>query len=358
MARSILFRIKLKGNGIVNYDSGEQKSTHKDYRTRFENRTEKNNVTFCKKNFYLNEEGKLDWKVKIASNCLFNHLFKDDILSQNPSIQKSNNILYNFISSPINILRGYVFANANANTIKKKSPICITDAEQISNNISSIEVMTKSGCKTNEETKSDTFFFKENVGQIEYASSGMIDLTELQFLSCSEQFDRFGFTPDLINLFNKFFNLHIKKLNLEEQKLEIKKYIKKGNINRISEEGIVFNQEIVIAFVKLFFERLLTLKIQRHGAYAEISELEYKIVNNVFSDTFTNVRDWITIEKIDDINSMSFMPEISYEECPELDASNTEKEIAEYNDKNSKEKEKKKTAELEKKSKKKTENNE
>jgi hypothetical protein len=359
MAKSVLFKIKLEGEGIVNFDSSEQSIVHKNYNTRYKPYAYDNNVMYAKKNFYTKEDGTLDWKIKISSNDLFHHIFKNDVFSQNPSIQKSDNILYNFISSPINIMRGYVFAGKN--TIKKKSPICITDAEQVSDTLANIEVMVKSGKKDGgiESKKSDTLFFKENVGKIEYSAKGSIDLSELQFLSCSDEFDRYGFNPDNLHLFNKFFNIHIAKLGLEPKTFQINHYSKKGNLNTIPEEGILFDEETVISMVKMFFANLLKTYIQRHGAYARISSIEYKLVDNAFIDTFSSENDWENINNKNDIDAMNFSVENYYIEQNIDEINKMDDEIKNYNNKEKESADKKKAdKEAFKESKKNTKNKE
>ena len=56
----------------------------------------------------------------------------------------------------------------------------------------------------------------------------------------------------------------------------------------------------------MLFERLLKLNIKRKGAFAETSNLEYKLVYDVIEDRFDSENGWITIKDKSDIESISF----------------------------------------------------
>ena len=62
MVKSILFRYGIKGKGIVNYDSSEQKNIHNKYDSRF-GREKNNNTNYGKKDFFEDKDGKLWVKV-------------------------------------------------------------------------------------------------------------------------------------------------------------------------------------------------------------------------------------------------------------------------------------------------------
>lgn len=320
MTKSILFRYKLKGKGIVNYDSSEQKFIHNKYKTDL--RYSNNNVSYAKKHFYKNEDNELDWDIIISSNCLRHNIFIKDAYSQSQTLQKSDELLYHNISSISSLLRGYTHVNSNSG-IKRKSPITITDAVQTNNSKSTLETMSKSGNKDSGKVgtdgnmiASDTFFSKETIGDIEYTGEGQIDLMQLCFLPCSQEFDRYGFNPDLINLYKKYFNFWTNAIGIKDD-IEIKDYTIKNSHVRISEKGILFSNETINILVKEFFIRMLEFNIKKAGAFANLSELEYKIVNDPLRDTFYSDDNWIKITNKSDIDNISFNVHEFYEVASE-----------------------------------------
>ena len=78
--KTIQFKLNLTGDGIVNFDSNEQKWIHINNTTGLSgNRND--NVSYAKKNFYktnkLDKDSKeiLDYKIKISSDCLKKAIF-------------------------------------------------------------------------------------------------------------------------------------------------------------------------------------------------------------------------------------------------------------------------------------------
>ena len=133
--KNVLFRTKIKGNGVVNFDSSEQKFMFNS--TDLHNmKTRHDNVSFAKKKFYK-EDDKLTYKLSISSDCLRHDIFKEDVLVQSPNVLNSKHVLYSFIASPASLLRGYLFAN-QTETLKRKGALTITDAEQTCNAVSYI----------------------------------------------------------------------------------------------------------------------------------------------------------------------------------------------------------------------------
>lgn len=303
--KNILFRMDLKGNGIVNYDNSDQKWMFKD--TNLKHMSDRHdNTSFSKKKFYKDGE-KLSYKVSISSDCLRHDIFKDDVLIQSPNIINNEYLLYSFIASPTSLLRGYLFAE-DKETLKRKGVLCITDAEQTCNAVTSIETFSRSGMKNKDSDKTDnTFFKKEVVGDIEYSTMGNIDLMQLQFVSCDQVFDRYSFNPDMFNIYKEFLKSKLPTFNSELGYYQIK-----NSIVQLSEYGFKMNNESVLFMVKELFEKLLKLNIRRKGSFAECSKLQYKLVYDVLDDTFNNEDGWVTINNKSDIDKLSFETEDFY----------------------------------------------
>ena len=358
MVKSILFRYGIKGKGIVNYDSSEQKNIHNKYDSRF-GREKNNNTNYGKKDFFEDKDGKLYWKIKISSNCLRQNIFQRDAYSQSPSILKDDNILYSFISSPASLLRGYTFVNASTNLgLKRKSAIEISSATQTNNSISYIETHCKTGNKDNgmDDVASDTLFYKETIGDIEYGGEGHIDLMQLCFISCSQEFDRYSFNPDHFNLYSKYLKFYLSACGVEVD-LKIGNYMIKNSTIKLSEEGILLPNKVVNVLVREFFDRLIKLNIRRAGAHAVLSSLEYKLVEDPLEDTISSEKGWVSIKNKHDIQNINFDMDEFYIESSDEDVENTKLKVEEFNERDKKIRSDKKDQKKKKSSEKSKENN-
>ena len=297
--KEILFRIKIKGNGIVNYDFKGQKRILKKLVNHLYN--EFDNTSYAKKNFY----GDGQYKIKISSNSLRYSIFRNDMIAASVNIMNSKTLLNSYIGSTVGILRGYLFAKSIS--LHKSGAFTIVDAEQTSEALSYMEQFTKSGDKTASDN-SNTIFSKETIGDIEYQSFGSINLESLQFMSCDPIFGRLNFHPDDVEILTTILKNNIPNFNSEKGYYKLKT----SSVD-IEEEGIKFSDENVKFLVKELMIRILSLKIKRSGAYAELDSLEYKLVNDPISDNYSNEDGWNRLENIDDIDNMNFDVEEFYE---------------------------------------------
>lgn len=307
---SIHFRVSLQGEGIVNYDSNDQKNIFNKYDIP-DMKTYLDNHMFAKKVFNLDANGNLKWKIKISSDCLRKNLFPN-IIAQTPNIVHSPEILIPYLASPEIILKGVMFADKNE-PVNKKSTFKIEPAIQSNDAISYMEQFSRSGEKIsrdeNNSTKDSSLFSKETIGYIEYKTMGTIKLEDLQFVSMSPVLDRRFFNPDYFEKFKKFLNLRLKNFNSE-----LKYYKKKNVIHDIPELGFKFSNENMNDLIKFLFTRIYDLKIWTKDAHAEVVKLEYKIVYDSIEDKIFDEDGWIEISCIDDINNMNFDIEQYYEE--------------------------------------------
>lgn len=302
----ILFRIKLEGKGIVNNDSNEQKWAFLGEDSKFTSHLKSNhkNVTYAKKNFYRNDNDELYYKIKISSDALRYNMFRKDLVSQSPSIQHHDALLYSYVASPLGMIRGYMFAS-NKETVKRGSPLTITDAEQISKNKTYLETHSRSGEKDIHENKegSDTSFFKkESVGDIEYLALGSIDLGELQFISADSVYDRYSLNPD------KYENFYEKyaKLNIPNYEGKLGYYSMITAKSDLGEYGLKLSNETVKFLVSDIFKRLLDINIKKAGSYAKIKSLQIKFPPKPVMGSNENEDGWINIDSISDIENLDY----------------------------------------------------
>lgn len=319
--KSILFKVEMSGSGIVNFDSNDQKYIHSNTQFGIKNDSSFKNASYAKKHFYRDSEGKITYKIAISSDCLRHDIFKDDVFCQSPNIANNQALLYSYIASPAMLLRGYLFADKKG-TFKRKSPITITDAEQTCNAQSFIDTHSSSAKKNDdtERTESDnTFFKKENVGAIKYATQGVIDLMQLQFVSCDQKFDRFAFNPDVFEVYKKFM---VSRLPKFDSKLEY--YNINGSVSDVPELGLLINDACVIEMVRGFFDRLKNTCITRKDAFAKVDKIQIKLVSDGIYDTFGDSEGWITVT---DVNAIDFDVHKFYTICDRVKAEELVKSI-------------------------------
>lgn len=303
--KNILFRMNVKGNGIVNYDSSEQKWLYNGTNLNHM-KTMHDNTSYAKKKVY-GEQNNLKYKISISADCLRHEIFKDDVMFQSPNLINSPALLYSFIASPVGLLRGYLFAE-QGEQLKRKSAITLIDAQQTCDAVSYIETFSRSGLKNQDIDKTDNSFFKkEVVGDIKYATEGNIDLAQMQFVSASQLFDRYGFNPDLFDTYKQFLKSKLPSFNSE-----LGYYNMKGSSVELSEFGFMLSDEDIQNLVKLFFKKLLAMNIRRKNAYARTESLEYKLVYDAIEDKFEDENGWVSIKGVEDISNIDFSTEQFY----------------------------------------------
>lgn len=303
--KNILFRINIEGNGIVNFDSSEQRFMYNG--TNLTNmKTIHDNTSYAKKRFYKDGDN-LTYKLSISSDCLRHNIFERDIPTQSPNIINNEALLYSFIASPSALLRGYLFAD-DKETLKRKGPLSITNAEQTCNALSYIETFSRSGKKITDNEQSDNSFFKkEVVGDVKYAANGFIDLMQLQFVSCDQVFDRYSFNPDLFGVYKQFMKMKFPTFDSELGYYQIS-----GSNVEIPEYGFKLSNQNVVILVRELFERVLSINIRKSTSFAKTTSLEYKLVYDPIEDTMESENGWNKIVNKQDIEAIDFEVEDFY----------------------------------------------
>lgn len=288
--RSIQFEGTMKGKGIINFDSPSQSYTFKQYRKTWYDCLDNKNVKLAKHHYYgtpkkvNGDEEKSDCRspVSDSADALRHYIFENDIPFQNPNVQFSDHLMYMLVGSVPMQLRGYMFASHNP-PIKRKSGICITDAEQISDAMSSIEAGSSSGPKGSSDgtikkpgdSGELSLYYRETIGEAVYAFSGAVDIRELQFISTSQVFDRQAINPDKENIF---------RTNLGNQFGSevpgIKYYQVIDSAMQVPEQGILLTEDQINFMVKYFFRRLLGYNVQKAKAYRKLDTLKIRLITD------------------------------------------------------------------------------
>jgi hypothetical protein len=324
MIKTILFKGTLTGNGIVNFDSAAQKWVLRERFPAERDALKFDNVKIAKHSFYKvgeTEEGKPVWERRlcISADCLRNAIFSADFPFQNTSILHHEELLVSVLATPASLLRGYMFAADGKTAIKRKSPLMITAAEQTSNGTTHFEVGSMSGAKRTKENEDDagdtSFHYEEKAGKMEYAFEGALDLTELQFISFSQFYDRLGMLPDHEEAYRAKLGA---ALGSPVEKVRF--LVKKGALIRTPEEGVLLSPEQTATLIREFFTRLLSLGIRKSKGYAHIDSLQVKFVRNPIDDTLHDSGGWRTVKQPGDATPTASEIQVSYEEVPAEEA--------------------------------------
>lgn len=313
LSQRIIFKLSIKGNGIVNYDSVEQKwflrkfeEFNKEFRTE--------NLKFCKKSFEKNNNCSDDssdkksptGKVKIDSACIRYNIYKDISNIDNPNITHEDESLAKFIFSKVGITRGYLRQTQEKVTYKRASCLCITSAIDVSNQIPYMEVHTNysvDGTTKKEEgndKKKTSLYYSESVGEISYKAKGSINLNRLKFMSCSPEYGRMAFKDSWLEgdnpLIEKIFIENYGYIPYESGYYNTNPLC---HTNRFPERGILFHDDFVREMVKFLLTQIRTLFIESATAMAYAVDMQAKIVTDGFS--VYDDKGWVSINSEEDI---------------------------------------------------------
>tara|TARA_R110001592_G_scaffold337506_1_gene624188 strand:- start:1932 stop:2939 length:1008 start_codon:yes stop_codon:yes gene_type:complete len=326
--KNILFKLDIKGNGIVNFDSSSQKYIHNTAKSPLYYRHD--NISYSKKNFYGTAgEDNFRYEIKITPECMKKSIFGENIIAQTSKIAHNDELLYAYLASPTAITRGYLDTTRKEEVYNRNTSLKLHSAKQVCDAVPYIETFSKSGYKKKNNGDSDksdnTFYKKESVGDIRYESGGLIDLKELQFISCDQVYGRYSFNPDKFDLYKMNYELRFPESNLE---LDYYQLIT-SSID-IPEYGIKLGEYEMKLMVKGLLLKLLGMEINRSSAYAHTAELKIKLVENSLVDTKDSEDNWITISSEADIENLDFNIHEYYELASENTLDNRKKMMEEF----------------------------
>lgn len=328
MAKQILFRLSLVGNGCVNFDDSKtQAFTLKKLGIIDPSIMINNNIKLAKKQIYdtgrtyINSRGEekpiYDYKLKISADCLRHHIYEHDVEAMTQAIMTDENIYCNYLLSDVGLTRGYMFAKSvDGNTLKRKSPLTITDAIQTNNNVSNLMEV---GSTTGERTDT-SFFTVEKIGDVTYSAKGVIDLKTLAFVPADVRFDRAAVMTEWCEkgLIDRVLRFHYG----DEAQYKIGYFTSSAKYltNTFAEYGIMLGDEIVNRLVKHILTNILKLDIRRNTAWTKCESLEIKIVDDLIKDTFENEEEgWIKIYSENDINELQIICDSLFTEATDED---------------------------------------
>lgn len=303
--KNILIRMDLEGRGIVNRDSADQKYFHMVKKTPLRPLPKSGeNLSYAKKNFYETLEGETTWKIKISSDCLSHSIFGTEAVPYSSKVTLDPVLLYSYYFSAPLLVKGWMNATKQEQ-LKRKGALSLNDAEQTNNAHSYWEFFSRAGEKLekDEETgkSNPDIHQKETIGDVTYSTTGLIDLMQLQFITCDQGTDRYSFNPDRFELVKTYL-----KKRLPNFDSELGYYMIKNTYNEIPEHGFLLSEENVVFLVKETLKRMLTIDIRRRNSFAKTSGLRIKLVQNPLIHTDASEDNWIELKTIEDIDNLDF----------------------------------------------------
>lgn len=259
IVKTIALKITSVGKGIVNKGGQEEQFSRWDVKTE-----KKNNFNLAKTALYnkIDEDGtkRQVVKVKISSNCARNAMFQNEQPFQTSHLFANiESQIHLLLCSKSMLARGYLFAVKNG-TIKRKSPVTVSDAVQINDSVLKLETCSTSGARTD-----TAYFLNDSVGEVVYENSVIIDLGELAFLSCDEVFGRPAFHPDD---WGKMRPILEKNLGCDLPN-ELSYYTKKTSDLPLGEKGVLLPKAAVKSLVTYVLQRTLDLSITRASGFMQ-----------------------------------------------------------------------------------------
>ena len=287
--RTVKFTAYFKGNGCVNFDSGDQ--SYFLSKSKLFNGKLNKNVLLAKKAFKTCEDENGDiaykFKFKVSSECLRHSIFEECMPFQNPNIMAIPHVLYNAIATPEYILRGYMFTQKNVNTLRKRSALTICDAieEGAWRDTTVFDFHNRTGekdqeVKNKDDAKDTTIYSIENVGNLTYKAEGFIDLTELQFISGDVIYDRMAVDADGGQ--NEIIYLDGLKRNFPTLSPKFDYYYMQSMYTKDewAERGILLDNESVNMMTKMALKNIMKINIRHRNATLSFDKLIISVISN------------------------------------------------------------------------------
>ncbi len=294
--KSIDFKITASGHGVVNWNGGV---SIKDGGSIYNN----HNIPKLVGMMMTNDESKvisetIDFTkhpLFVSSNCIRHYLFKNQYLDSFglSSADDANKL----IASLSGLMRGYVHAESG---IKRKGPLMIENFVDILGNGTTYEKMTNSAAydifpvdkngKIVKNKDADTvvghsyqksptsLFSKTTFTETSYVAYGSISIEDLSFICLDAKFGRKSATDkdEVIENINKYLQ-SINHSNLNPEVVFSESYQRIGSafLNlKMSEAGIVLNDDAIHLVVLEFIKRLNSLYIQQGKGYMFVDSLQ------------------------------------------------------------------------------------
>lgn len=309
--KGIELSIELEGIGVVNFngnqpDFGNQINalTGRHYDTK------NKNVSYAKRNFYKNENSNdetqlYEERLKVSADTIRAAMFNDYSNFKPAQISNNDRLMLYAVASPMYIIRGGMFTfrlDKSVSSITRKSPLCVTCAEDITGAYINCETHIKVA-----ERDDTSLFYRDSVGSVKYKSSGFINISGFQFMNAdpcstaslkSDWLDvKKNESESLIESVYKNFYKRVPfktgyfKYNTDYNNLSTCMY------------GIKFDDEFVKSMIKQTLLRILQINISKATAFMKTTSLKIKMISE-YANTCNS--DWINLNTPEDIENLDF----------------------------------------------------
>lgn len=259
---TIKIQLTTNGQGTVNFDSPDQKFMLN--KSAGANIISHDNTKIAKATYSKDANGNIVRTLKVSSQCLRQAIYN---VKHNPNIMYSSALFNDFISSMVAIVLGYMYADKRG-TAKRKSPLTVTDAKEISGAIPTFNTHSNSG-----DRNDTSLYYVEEVGDTSFETTLLLDLPELKHIVLSDTYGRNSVFPD---------GEEALKAKLREKYGEISEgyYKMEGEDGSVPEYGAELSDEAVVAIVKDLIARIKQLRISRANGYLEFDSMKFFTFEN------------------------------------------------------------------------------
>lgn len=287
--KSICLKVSMVGNGVVQYDSKDQKHAHNRC-TNVPLYANNNNNAFAKACFRKSSNPKdtkdLEKTIKISADGLRHAIHIEEHPFQNPNVGLSTFSRIAFLSNPGTLLRGYLVADANI-SIRKKSCYAVTSAHEVSDAVPTMEFFSRSGARAANSEKaqddgSDTSIHsRETAGATRYQFELLIDPAELGFIPMDDLQDRRAVLDADKELFRASLASNLGLASVPDASY----YVKAGSAYQIPERGIMLPSDVVKSLVASLIRKVAGIHISKsQSGYAQVDSIECIAINAPVDD--------------------------------------------------------------------------
>lgn len=322
--KKIALRIESEGIGVVNFNGNQPEFGYQiNALTGRHYDTNNKNISYAKRNFYKNENSDDDSQLykevlKISGDTFRGAMFYDYPNYKPAQMSYNEQLMLRNVASPMYIIRGgmYTFRSEKSASITRKSPLCITCAEDITGAYINCDTHIKLA-----ERDDTSLFYRDSTGSVKYRNYGFIDIAGFQFMNADP-----CATASL-----KSDWLDVKKNESESliesvyKKLYKRVPFKTGHFTYNTDYnnhltcmyGIKFDDEFVKSMIKQTLLRILQINISKATAFMKTTSLKIKMISEYANTGIFNDSNWIELKTPEDIENLDFDIFDFYSEAPD-----------------------------------------
>ena len=295
--KAILVRATMSGNGVVQFDSKEQKFAHNSSEALV--KTRNNNVNYgkaCFRQIGVHPETgrpRISKTLKISADGIRHAIHVEEHPFHTPNVGISPAFRIPYLANLGTIQRGYMITDTEE---RKKSAYTVTSAIEVGGAIPVLEFFCRSGAKdknantdeegrvvakTEDDGKDTTLFSRETTGATRYTFTAAIDVAELGFFSLSSLADRRAVIDSGVEAFSKALSA-----NLGSEVPAPAYFIKEGCAYQIPEKGILLTDDQVKLLILDLLQKMARVSINKsQSGFAQVDSLHIKCVVNPLLDS-------------------------------------------------------------------------